>query len=71
MNELMDDPVAQLLLTGEAQTVDEAEELYLERSWPEFLELLKSPLSDAELERHPIFELLRSRGMRGWEDSIL
>ena len=65
------DPIIALLLSGLAQTVEEAEELYLEQGWPEFLELLQQPIPDAELERHPYVELLRSRGMRGWEDSIL
>lgn len=70
-SQLSSDPIISLLLSGRAQTIQEAEDLYLEDAWPDFLELLEQPVSEAELERHPIIELLRGRGMRGWEDSIL
>lgn len=66
-----DDPVLRLLLSGAAATLDEAEELYLDASMPEILRLLESPLSDKELCNHPLMVLLRSRGSRGWEDSLL
>jgi hypothetical protein len=44
-----DDPVIALLLSGEALTLREAEEMYLDRSFPELLELLRQPMSDEEL----------------------
>lgn len=66
-----DDPVLRYLLSGEAKTLHEAEELYLDASMPEILRLLESPLSDEELANHPLMLLLRSHGSRGWEDSVL
>jgi len=70
-SELEEDPVVRLLLTGQATTVDEAEEMYLDASMPEVLRLVGSNLSDDALSNHPLFVLLRSHGSRGWEDSIL
>jgi hypothetical protein len=69
--ELDCDPVLHLLLTGQAKTADEAEEMYLNASLPEVIRLLESPLSDEELGRHPLFVMYRRRGSRGWEDSLL
>jgi hypothetical protein len=66
-----DDPVLGLILSGRARRLDEAEELYLDESMPTILELIRSPLSNEELERHPLMALLRARGMRGREDSLL
>lgn len=68
--ELEKDPVLRLLLHGEARTLDEAEELYLDASLPEVYRLLRSPLTDEELGRHPLLRLLVFRGSRGWEDSL-
>lgn len=64
------DPVADLLLAGEAATVDEAEELYLDRHLDEVIALVRSDLSDAEFRRHPLIMLLLARGSRGFEDSL-
>lgn len=69
--ELEHDPVVHLLLTGQARTEAEAEEMYLNASLPEVLRLLQSPLSDEELGRHPLLVLFRRHGSRGWEDSLL
>ena len=66
-----DDPVLQLILSGRAKNLDEAEELFLDESLPAIFDLIGSPLSNDELERHPLMQLLRSRGMRGREDSLL
>jgi len=66
-----DDPVLRLILSGRAPDLDTAEELYLDESLDVILELIGSPLSNAELEQHPLLRLLRSRGMRGREDSLL
>ncbi len=67
---LSSDPVAQLLLSGKAETLREAEELYLDSCIPEVVRLLQSGLSDEELGRHPLMRMLRSHGSRGWEETI-
>jgi hypothetical protein len=69
--ELDNDPVLHLLLTGQARTATEAEEMYLNASLPEVLRLLQSPLTDEELGRHPLLVMYRRHGSRGWEDSLL
>lgn len=68
---LTTDPVERLLLTGEAATVHEAEERYLDGAFAEAIALLAGPLSDEELGRHPLFALYRSHGSRPREDSLL
>ena len=64
------DPVERLLLEGSAETVFEAEEKYLDAAYPEALALLASPLSDDELAGLPLFQLYRSYGSPGREDSL-
>jgi hypothetical protein len=64
------DPVLQLIATGRARSLDEAEEIYLDQSMPEVLALIGSSLSSDDLMRHPLMQLLLRRGMRGREDSI-
>ena len=66
-----DDPVLQLILAGKARNLDEAEEMYLDELLPQVLELLRMPIPDHELARHPLLTLLRVRGSRGREDSLL
>ena len=66
-----DDPILRLILAGKARTLDEAEEMYLDESLPEVLELLRKPIPDEELAEHPLMTLLRVRGSRGREDSLL
>ena len=66
-----DDPVILMLLAGRAKSLDEAEEIYLDESLPQVLELLRQPIADEQLARHPLFTLLRVRGSRGREDSLL
>jgi hypothetical protein len=68
---LTDDPVLQLIVSGRAKYLDEAEETLLDQSLPAIIELIASPLSNSELERQPLLQLLRARGMRGREDSLL
>ena len=65
------DPVERLLLAGQAKTVHEAEEIYLDSAYAEVLALLASRLSNAELGRHPLLLLYRSHGSRPREDSLL
>jgi hypothetical protein len=67
---ILKDPVAQLLLSGEARTPSEAERLYLEGHLDEILRLVRSPLTDEEFRRHPLIQALFSQGSRGWEDSV-
>jgi hypothetical protein len=67
--EIANDPVLRYLLSGEAQTLHEAEELFLNASMPDILRLLAGPLSDDELSRHPLMVMLLAHGNRGWEDS--
>lgn len=67
----LDDPVDRLLLTGQAATVHEAEEMYLNSAHAEVLALLESSLSDEELGRHPLLVMFRSHGSRAREDSLL
>lgn len=66
-----DDPVIRLLVNGQAQTLYEAEEKYLDAALPEILELLRSPLDNKELAGHPLLNLVLAHGSRGWEDSLL
>jgi hypothetical protein len=68
--QLDDDPVIRLLLSGAASTLYEAEEMYLDASLPEVVELLRGPLSDEELGRHPLLTMLLAHGSRGREDSL-
>ncbi len=70
-NVLLDDPVLQLIVSGRATNLDEAEELYLDESLPEFFRLCGSSMSNAELEQHPLTRLLLVHGMDGLEDSLL
>lgn len=65
------DPVADLLVTGWASTVAQAEELYLNSHIEDVLHLVESPISDEEFRSHPLISLLLARGSRAWEDSLL
>ena len=67
---ILDDPVAQFLLNGEADNPSQAERLYLECHLDEVVQLVNSPLTDDEFRRHPLIQLLFSHGSRGWEDSL-
>lgn len=69
--EIDNDPVMRLLLSGQARTLDEAEEMYLDASMGEILRLIGSDLTNEELCNHPLLVLLGAHGSRGWEDSIL
>jgi hypothetical protein len=70
-----DDPITQLLLSGQAATVHEAETKFLNENVDytsqKVLELVASDLTDGELSRHPLILLLRGHGSRRWEDSLL
>ena len=66
-----DDPVLRRILDGEASSLHEAEEQYLDDSLPDIFALIASPLDNDELLARPIIQLLLSHGTRGWEDSLL
>jgi hypothetical protein len=66
----LDDPVIQLILRGRASNLREAEDIYLDESIPNLLELLASPLSNEELEQHPLIKMYARHGGRSWEDSF-
>lgn len=66
----IDDPIVKMLLLGEAATLREAEEIYLDSSMPEVIRLLQSDFSNEELGAHPLMKMLRSHGSRGWEEAI-
>lgn len=55
-----DDPVIWLLWTGQAKTLHEAEEMYLDASLPEVYRLLASDIPDDELVKHPLLVMMRS-----------
>jgi hypothetical protein len=65
------DPVADLLVEGRAQTIAEAEDLYIDEHLEDLVSLVESSLPDAELRRHPLVALLLARGSRRWEDSLV
>ncbi len=67
---ILADPVAQILLAGEASTPSEAERKYLENHLEDVLRLVESPLTEEEFRRHPLIAMLFSHGSRGWEDSL-
>lgn len=69
--EFGDDPVIQLLCGGQAATLEEAEEMYLDSSLAEVSQLIQQGLTDDELARHPLLVMLRTHGSRGWEDSLV
>lgn len=64
------DPLVAMLLEGKAQTVEQAQEQYLNAHLAEVVALVRSPLSDEEFRRHPLISLLLACGSRGWEDSL-
>jgi hypothetical protein len=66
-----DDPVVACLLRGEATTLHQAEQMYLDASLPEVFRLAASALTNEELADHALYKLLLAHGSRGWEDSLL
>jgi hypothetical protein len=65
------DPIVGMLLRGEASTVHEAEEKYLDAHLHEVVALAGSPLPDEEFRRHPLVMMLLAHGSRDFEDSLL
>jgi hypothetical protein len=67
----LDDPILGYLLRGEASSLYEAEDMYLNASLPRILELVGSPISNEELMRHPLLELLLAHSSAEREDSMV
>ena len=69
------DPIMELLLTGQATTAAEAERKFLNENveliTEQVLKLVASDLSEDELSLHPLTMLLLGHGSRRWEDSLL
>jgi hypothetical protein len=65
------DPIVGMLLRGEASSVHEAEEKYLDAHLHEVIKLVGSVQSDEEFRRHPLISMLLAHGSRGFEDSLL
>lgn len=65
------DPLVMMLVEGKAQTLQEAQEKYLNAHLPDVVALASSPLSDEAFRRHPLIALLLACGSRGWEDSLV
>jgi len=68
---IADEFILALLLQGEAKTLHEAEEKYLDAAMPQILKLLGSSASNEELATHPLLRMVLSHGSRSWEDSVL
>ena len=68
---ITEDAIFQILVRGEASTLHDAEEIYLNRAMPEILELLGGHHSNDRLGQHPLLNLVLAHGSRCWEDSIL
>jgi len=53
-NAHFDDPMVQIPLRGDAQTVSEAEGKLLDANIRQVIELVESPLTDEEFRAHPL-----------------
>lgn len=58
----IDDAIMQMLLSGEAQTLYEAEEKYLDEHLRDVVALADSGMSDAEFGDHPLIVMLMAHG---------
>lgn len=70
MTAMTRDPVIELLLSGQANTAEEAEEMYLDANLDEVVRLAESGLSESEFRSHPLIQLLIAHGSRPLEDSL-
>lgn len=61
--------IDQLLLSGAARTMEDAEEQFLDSHLAD-IALLATILSDPEFREHEAVKLLLSHGSRTWEDSL-
>ncbi len=65
-----DRAIAELLLSGRAETAAQAEELFLNEHLRDVLQLVASSLSERDFREHPLIRLLLSHGSRPSEDSL-
>jgi len=61
--------IDELLLSGRAETMAEAEGLYLDAHLKEIAELAEW-LPEEEFRRHELVRLLLAHGSRRWEDAL-
>jgi hypothetical protein len=62
--------IDELLLSGRATTMAEAENMFLDAHLSEIAELAER-LTEEEFGRHELVRLLLAHGSRPWEDSLL
>jgi HPt (histidine-containing phosphotransfer) domain-containing protein len=62
--------IDELLLSGRASTMAEAERMFLDVHLDE-IAVLASQLTDEQFDRHELVRLLLAHGSRPWEDSSL
>jgi hypothetical protein len=60
--------VQRILGSRRAETIFDAEEIYLDEWRDEFVKLLDTPISNTELEAHPYAQLLLKHGMRSLKE---
>ena len=68
-SEQCDQEINELLLSGQAKTASEAENLFLDSRLPELARLV-AWLTDDEAPDHEVVKLLLRHGSRPWEDEI-
>jgi hypothetical protein len=68
-SESVNEQIDELLLSGRALTVSEAEEMFLDSHLSEIARLVEL-LDDEEFERHEAVKLLMSHGSRRLEDAL-
>ena len=61
--------IDELLLSGRATTMAEAEQQYLDAHLPDIAALAEQ-LSEEKFARHELVRLLMAHGSRPWEDSL-
>lgn len=61
--------IDELLLSGQAQTAWDAEEMFLDAHLADIARLAIE-LDEGAFERHEAVKLLMSHGSRGWEDEL-
>ena len=66
----MQSEIDELLLSGRASTMAEAERMFLDAHLEE-IAMLAGRLTDEEFDRHELVRLLLAHGSRPWEDSSL
>ena len=68
-SESVDAQVDQLLLSGQARTASEAEEMFLDAHLPDIAQLVLE-LDDVSFQQHEAVKLLMAHGSRRLEDAL-